>query len=374
MVAPTLSAKRQYMHTAIRLAKRGAGAVSPNPLVGAVLVKGSRIIGTGYHHFFGGPHAEIYAVNNAGRDARGADLYINLEPCCHHGKTPPCTDTLIEAGIRRAFIGMKDPNPLVSGKGIQRLSAAGISVEMGILENECKKLNESFIKYITCKSPFVILKTAATLDGKIATHTGDSQWITGETSRKFVHRLRSEVDAVLVGIGTVLSDDPLLTSRLYAGAKKNPVRIVVDSSLRIPLSSKLLKTASRVKTIIATLKNSSPAQYKAIKQTGAEIVYIPARNGRVDLKKLIQYVGTLGIASVLIEAGTEISASALTEGIVDKILFFYAPKIIGGINAYSMVGGSGIAKMANAVVLKNLTYKKLGQDLLIEGYINTHHN
>ncbi|MCX5895932.1 MAG: bifunctional diaminohydroxyphosphoribosylaminopyrimidine deaminase/5-amino-6-(5-phosphoribosylamino)uracil reductase RibD [Proteobacteria bacterium] len=367
---PCPEEKQTFMKTAIRLAKKAAGAVSPNPLVGAVLVKDNGIIATGYHHFYGGPHAEVYALKSAGNKARGADLYINLEPCCHQGKTPPCADALIMAGIRRVFIGMKDPNPLVSGKGIRKLAEAGIEVEVGILEHECRQLNEVFVKYVQHKIPFVFLKIAASLDGKIATSRGDSKWITGDISRRFVHRLRSEVDAVLVGIGTVLSDDPLLTSRQYKGAHKNPCRVVVDSTLRIPLTSNLLNTAPEVKTIIATSQNAPQKRAEAVERRGAEILRISSTGSGVDLKKLVKLLWARGIASLLIEGGSEISASALHDGIVDKLLFFYAPKIIGNKNAFSMVGGIGAHTISDAIIIRDVTYKKMGGDLLVAGYID----
>jgi diaminohydroxyphosphoribosylaminopyrimidine deaminase/5-amino-6-(5-phosphoribosylamino)uracil reductase len=358
------------MRAALRLARRGAGTVSPNPLVGALLVRGGKIVGSGYHRFFGGPHAERYALEKAREKARGADLYINLEPCSHFGKTPPCSDALIAAGIRRAFIGMQDPNALVSGSGIKKLAAAGIAVETGILERECRQLNEAFIKHITSKIPFVYLKLAASLDGKIATASGDSKWITGTASRALVHSLRSRVDAVMVGIGTVLSDDPQLTARLYPGAKKNPLRVIVDSTLRTPLRSRLLATARDVPTIIATTANSSKSRAAAVTQSGAELLTMPARNGRVNLKLLMKKLGQRGISSVLIEGGSELSAAALQDGIVDKVLFFYAPKIIGGMNAYPMIGGAGSEKISRAIPLKDIRYRKVGNDILVEGYIS----
>jgi len=357
------------MRAAMRLARRGAGTVSPNPLVGAVLVRGSKIVGSGYHRFFGGPHAECNALEIARKKARGADLYINLEPCSHFGKTPPCADALIAAGIRRAFIGMQDPNALVSGSGIKKLAAAGITVETGILERECRQLNEAFIKYITCKIPFVYLKLAASLDGKIATASGDSKWITGAAARAMVHGLRSRVDAVMVGIGTVLSDDPLLTARLYPGANKNPLRVIVDSTLRTPLRSRLLATARDVPTIIATTDNSLKSRAAAVTQSGAELLNIPARNGRVNLKLLMKKLAQRGIASVLIEGGSALSAAALQDGIVDKVLFFYAPKIIGGKNSYSMVGDAGREKISRAITLTDIRYRRVGDDILVEGYI-----
>jgi diaminohydroxyphosphoribosylaminopyrimidine deaminase/5-amino-6-(5-phosphoribosylamino)uracil reductase len=357
------------MRAALRLARRGAGTVSPNPLVGAILVREGKIVGSGYHRFFGGPHAERYALEIAGEKARGADLYINLEPCSHFGKTPPCSDALIAAGIRRAFIGMQDPNALVSGSGIKKLAAAGIAVETGILERECRQLNEAFVKYITSRFPFVCLKLAASLDGKIATSSGDSTWITGAASRALVHSLRSRVDAVMVGIGTVLSDDPQLTARLHPGANKNPLRVIVDSTLRTPLRSRLLATARNVPTIIATTANSPKSRAAAVTQSGAELLTMPARNGRVNLKLLMKKLGQRGIASVLIEGGSELSAAALQDGIVDKVLFFYAPKIIGGINAYPMVGGAGSKKLSRAITIKDIRYRKVGDDILVEGYI-----
>ena len=371
MAVPTPAEKKRYMTAAIRLARKGRGMVSPNPLVGAVIVQGNKIVGSGYHHFYGGPHAEVYALKSARERARGADLYINLEPCCHHGKTPPCTDALIKSGIRRAFIGISDPNPLVSGKGLRKLREAGIEIETGILQDECRLLNETFIKYITQNIPFVVLKLAATLDGKIATATGDSRWISGEAARRLVHRLRSEADAVLVGSGTVLADDPQLTARHYSGAnRKNPVRIIVDTRLRTPLSSQLLRTAHEIKTIIATTQQAPKSKIVKITQRGAEISIVSSRNGRVDLKRLMRHLAKQGIAYVVIEGGSELSAAALHDGIVDKVLFFYAPKIIGGSHARSMVGGKGVPRISNAISVTNVHYKKLGEDILVEGYVN----
>ena len=369
MAAPAAD-KSFYMKAALRLARRGIGRVSPNPLVGAVLVRGGTIVGTGYHRFFGGPHAEVHALEKAREKARGADLYINLEPCSHFGKTPPCADALIAAGVRRVFIGMQDPNPLVSGKGIKKLREAGIFVETGIREHECRQLNEAFIKYITRQIPFVYLKLAATLDGKIATAGGDSKWITCDASRAFVHRLRSEVDAIMVGIGTVLEDDPLLTARPAFGAGKNPLRVIVDSRLRTPHGSKLLHTARAVPTIIATCSGSAPRRQKALKQRGADILETAPRRGRVDLLKLMKKLAQRGITTVLIEGGSELSATALQAGIVDKILFFYAPKIICGEKALPMIGGQGVHKISCAVRVRDLRVKKVGDDILVEGYIS----
>jgi diaminohydroxyphosphoribosylaminopyrimidine deaminase/5-amino-6-(5-phosphoribosylamino)uracil reductase len=367
---PFAAQKKKFMLDAIRLAKKGLGKVSPNPLVGAVLVKGDRIIGKGYHRFFGGPHAEVNALKSAGKTAREADMYINLEPCCHYGKTPPCTDALIEAKIGRVFIGMADPNPAVSGRGIKRLKKAGIGVETGILEDKCRRLNEIFIKFITTQTPFVILKAALTLDGKMATFTGDSKWITCEKSRRLVHRIRSEVDAVMVGIGTVIADDPLLTVRLYKTVKKNPLRIVVDSSLGISKNSRLLQPGLAENTIIATsLQKTDSRKAHSIENTGAQVLGVPLKNNRVDIKELLKLLGQKAVASLLIEGGSELNASALSSGIVDKVMLFYAPKIIGGRDAISMVGGEGVEKIAEAIKVEDISIRGINSDFLVEGYI-----
>jgi diaminohydroxyphosphoribosylaminopyrimidine deaminase/5-amino-6-(5-phosphoribosylamino)uracil reductase len=371
----TLSSHDKFMKAAIRLAKKGVGKVSPNPLVGAVLVKGGKIIGKGHHNIFGGPHAEINALAKAGKMARGADIYINLEPCCHHGKTPPCVDALIKNGISRAFIGMVDPNPSVKGMGIKRLEKEGIEVHIGILEDECKKLNESFIKFITKNVPFIILKAASTLDGKTATCTGDSKWITSEESRKIVHRIRYSVDAVMVGIGTVLADDPLLTVRLPKSAKKNPFRIIVDSSLRIPLESMVLGHELSRETIIATSpEKAGSKKAQTIRQKGAHILGVPLTRQGVDLIQLIKLTGKMGISSILIEGGSELNASALEAGIIDKVIFFYSPKIIGGRNAKGIIGGSGLKKIADAINLTGVSIRRLKNDFFVEGYIERHAN
>ncbi len=365
-----LSQQEKFMRSAILLAKKGAGMVSPNPLVGAVLVKGGKIIARGYHKFFGGPHAEINALEKAEKKTGGAEIYINLEPCCHHGKTPPCTDILIKKGIRRAFIGMVDPNPCVSGNGIKKLKQAGIEVSVGLLERECRKLNESFIKYITKKTPFVILKAASTLDGKTATFAGDSKWITSVDSRITVHQIRSEVDAVMVGIGTVIADDPLLTARLYKGAKKNPFRIIVDSTLRIPLNSNVLQPGLAKKTIIATSPEKAGSEKAmAIQNLGALIIGIPLKQQQVDLRKLFKKLGTKAMASILIEGGAELNASALECGVVDKIMFFYSPKIIGGKDAKGIAGGTGIKKISDAINVYDISIRQINSDFLVEGYI-----
>jgi diaminohydroxyphosphoribosylaminopyrimidine deaminase/5-amino-6-(5-phosphoribosylamino)uracil reductase len=356
------------MRRAIRLAKKGRGQVSPNPMVGAVVVRRGEVIGQGCHRRAGGAHAEVEAISQARRKVRGADLYANLEPCSHVGRTPPCTELIIESGIQKVFVGMKDPNPLVSGKGIDRLKAAGIGVAVGIEEQKCRELNEVFVKYITQKVPFVILKVAATLDGKIATETGDSRGISGEKALGFVHRLRDEVDAILVGIGTVLSDDPLLTTRLKGTRGKDPVRVIVDGQLKIPLNAKVLNLTSAARTLVAATNRASRDKAKRIEELGHEVVTVTSRGGRVDLKALLKELGRREVTSLLIEGGTEIITSALKGGIVDKACFIYAPKIVGGGGASGITGGKGVRWIRDALPLEKVKVKRLGPDIFVEGY------
>ncbi len=356
----------KYMKQALLLAGKGAGKVSPNPMVGSVIIKDGTVAGKGFHRFFGGPHAEVEALKNAGEKARGADLYVNLEPCCHYGKTPPCTDAVIQSGITRVFIGIIDPNPSVSGMGIKKLQEAGIEVTSGILEKECRKINEAFIKFTTEHMPFVTLKTALTLDGKSATTLRDSKWISGERSRVVAHKLRSETDAVMVGVDTVIADNPQLTVRLHKYRGKQPLRIVVDSNLRIPLKSRLLGEG----TLIATLKGNGNTE-KALKLTalGAEIIETTAKKNRVDLKNLLKMLAKRNISSILIEGGSELNSSVLDAELVDKVIIFYAPKIIGGAKAPGMVGGEGRKFITEAIQLENISTKRIDQDLMLEGYI-----
>ena len=362
--------KEEYMRLAIRLAKKARGRTSPNPLVGALVVKEGEVVGKGFHQKAGEPHAEINAINNAGGKARGGELYINLEPCNHYGRTPPCTKTIIDSGIKRVFVGMEDPNEVVAGSGIQCLKDNGIYVQTGILREECQRLNETYIKYITEKRPFVILKSAASLDGKIATRVGDTRWITNEKSRAFLHRLRNDVDGILVGIGTIMADDPELTTRLNGRRGKDPVRIVVDSKLRIMLRAKVLNPESKAGTIIATTELAHKEKIKKLEELGARVLIVGSKENRVDLRELMYELGKLEITSLLIEGGAEINASSLGSGIVDKVLFFYAPKIIGGADALGMVGGEGVEKLRDAINLKNIRVRRLGDDILVEGYIN----
>ena len=352
----------RYMRMALRLARRGAGRTSPNPMVGAVLVRGGQVIATGYHRRAGEDHAEIVALKRAGRRARDATLYLNLEPCDHVGRTPPCTLSLIKGGIRKVVAGMVDPNPQVSGRGIRRLRQAGIEVEVGVLEAECRKLNVSFVKYITKKIPFVILKLAASLDGKIATCTGNSQWITGKQAREIVHRLRNEVDAVLVGVETVIADDPRLTCRVPGG--RDPWRVILDGNLRIPLTARLLRQSGRGKTIVVTGATASAKGIGALEQRGAQVWSLPLRDGAVPWKLLLSRLAQIGVMSVMIEGGAVTATKALAGKVVDRICFFYAPKIIGG-DGKSMIGSLGIKKVAAALKVKNPEMTKLGEDVLL---------
>jgi len=357
---------KRHMRLALRLALKGAGRTSPNPMVGAVLLRGGKIIATGYHQKAGGDHAEIVALKKAGAKARGATLYLNLEPCDHHGRTPPCTLSLIRSGISRVVVGMVDPNPLVSGRGIRRLRRAGIRVDVGLLDEECRRLNEAFVKYITRHIPFVILKLAASLDGKIATSSGDSKWITETAARNCVHRLRNQVDAVIVGIGTVLADDPQLTCRLPDG--RNPWRIILDSHLRIPLTSRLLHQRDPRKTILVASPRSPSKKIEAVQRFGAQVWTFPPRQGAIPWVSLLRRFGKMGWLSVMIEGGGATASQALAEGVVDKVLFFYAPKVIGG-EGRNMIQTLGIRKIGQSKKIKNMEVSRVGKDFLVSGYL-----
>lgn len=357
------------MQHALELAELGAGFVQPNPLVGAVIVKDGRIISEGYHHLYGGSHAEIDAFNNAKEDVAGATMYVTLEPCSHFGKTPPCSHAIVKMGIKRVVVSILDPNPLVAGKGIEYLQNAGIEVECGVLEDEAKKQNEVFLKYITKKKPFVIMKSAMTLDGKIASNTLSSKWVTGKTAREYVHELRHRVSGIMVGIGTVLADDPSLTTRRNHGVGRDPIRIIVDSHARIPETAKLLNQNSDAQTIIAVTEMADAEKLKRLEALGAIIIRVPSKDQRVDLKALMTELGKREIDSILLEGGSELNFAALEADLVDKILIFIANKIIGGNSAKTPVGGLGISEMSDAIPLDFSSVRKLGDDLLIEAYI-----
>jgi diaminohydroxyphosphoribosylaminopyrimidine deaminase/5-amino-6-(5-phosphoribosylamino)uracil reductase len=365
-----------YMKRALTLAARARHMTNPNPMVGAVIIKEGKTISEDFHRRAGTPHAEALAIEKAAEDAKGSTLYINLEPCCHTEKrTPPCTKAIISAGIKEVVIGMTDPNPKVSGRGVLGLQKAGIKVRSGILENEAKRLNEAYIKYITTGKPFVVLKVAMTLDGKIATPERQSKWITSEEARKMVHRLRSSVDAVMTAIGTVKADDPELTARIRG--RKSPQRIIIDPELEIPLHSKVLQMPPL--TIIVTKKTVDSSQSTTHGQSAIEekkktlldrgVQIIEYDGEKVRLQWLMQNLGEKEIISVLIEAGSSMNACALEEGIVDKVLFFIAPKIIGGKESFPAVGGRSFRRLDEAHFLEDVKVRRVGEDILIEGYI-----
>ena len=372
-----------FMRRAIELAKKGAGFTSPNPMVGAVAVKNGRIIAEDYHHRCGEYHAERNALLNCREDCCGADLYVTLEPCCHYGKTPPCTEIIIEKGIKRVFIGSRDPNPKVAGKGAAILREHGIEVIEDFMREACDEINPAFLHFITDKDPYVVMKYAMTLDGKIATKTGASRWITGEKAREHVHKLRSEYASIMAGIGTVLKDDPMLNARIENAHQ--PVRIICDSRLRLPLESKIAKTAGEYKTIAVCAMSeadfSKNEKREELEKCGIEVWNLPGEaatanegteneNGseacRVDLRALMHRLGQEGIASVLIEGGGTLHFEALKAGIVNHVCAYIAPKLFGGREAKTPVEGSGIAVPDEAFKLKNQKITQLGDDLLLE--------
>ena len=396
----------EFMRRAIELAMKGGGYVHPNPLVGCVVVKDDEVIAEGYHEKYGEFHAERNALTHCQSETKGASLYVTLEPCCHYGKTPPCTEIIIEKGIKKVFVGILDPNPLVAGKGVKILQDAGIEVEVGLCDDEIRELNKVFLKYITTKRPYVIMKTAMTLDGKIAAFTGDSRWVTNDESRKMVHQLRSEMAAVIVGIGTVLADDPMLNVRLE-GEHHQPIRIVVDSNLRIPSESKIIRTAKDYRTIVVTAQTVissdrresrpersesfcqrqknllqtdeiSPFRSASVEMTkkmrtlesfGNELLECQSNNGHVDINDLMVKLGAMGIDSLLLEGGGTLNAAFLEAGCVDEVWAFIAPKIIGGEGAKTPVSGKGIAKMSDAIQLQNIDIQNINGDILIKGKI-----
>jgi diaminohydroxyphosphoribosylaminopyrimidine deaminase/5-amino-6-(5-phosphoribosylamino)uracil reductase len=357
------------MRRALELSKKAVGFVNPNPMVGAVIVKDNKIIGEGCHEYFGGPHAEVNAFANAKEDVEGATMYVTLEPCSHYGKTPPCAHAIVKNKIAKVVIGMIDPNPIVAGRGIEILRSNGIEVTTGIIHKEIEKTNEIFIKYITKNEPFCIMKTAMTLDGKIATSIGDSKWISNEKSREYVHELRHMVSGIMVGIGTVLKDDPELTTRRAGKISLNPIRIIIDSKAKIPLGAKVLQCDEKTKTIIVTTKFAEGTKIEAIKQKGAEVIVTPGKNNRVDLNYLMRVLGEIGIDSILLEGGSTLNYSALEEGIVDKVITFISPKMFGGTSSKTPVGGKGIEHVKDSILLTDTEVTRFNEDIMIEGYI-----
>ena len=355
--------QKEYMRRAIELAKKGIGRVNPNPLVGAVIVKDGRIIGEGYHARYGDLHAERNAFANLTEDAAGAEMYVTLEPCCHHGKQPPCTQAVIEHGIRKVYIGSDDPNPLVAGKGVAILREAGIEVETRFLKEECDALNPVFFHFITTKTPYVVMKYAMTLDGKTACYTGKSQWITGEEARAHVQETRNALTGIMVGVQTVLQDNPSLTCRLPQG--RNPVRIICDSHLRTPLDCNIVKTAAEVPTIIATICQDENL-IKQYQEREVQIMQTKEKDGRIDLNDFMEKLGEQKVDSILLEGGGTLNQSALEAGIVHHVQVYIAPKLFGGQGKYSPVTGIGVEEPAQAWKCKNLTTRMFGEDILLE--------
>lgn len=363
-----LSYDEKYMRLAMQLAGNAIGRTSPNPLVGAVIVKDNRVVGCGWHRKAGTPHAEVHALNQARELAQGADVYVTLEPCAHYGKTPPCAKALVEAKVKNVYGGLLDVNPKVAGKGFKILEDAGIHVEYGFLQDELRKQNEVFFKWIEHKKPFVVLKAAMTLDGKIATATGQSKWITNETSRAYGYKLRDIYDGIMVGINTVIEDDPMLTARVDGG--KNPIRIVVDSSLRIDINANVVQDKS-AKTIIATTDKADKDKILKLQAQDVDVIVVDKdENDKVDIEKLLDILGQQNICSILVEGGATLSGSFVAKKLVDKVYFFIAPKIIGGKEAKTPVAGTGILNLQEALALKDIQIEKLEEDILIIGRVD----
>ncbi len=349
----------RWMREALRLARKGLGRTSPNPAVGAVVVRGGRVIGRGWHRRAGGPHAEIFALREAGARARGATLYVTLEPCAHHGRTGPCVEAVLAARCARVVVGAVDPNPRVRGRGLAKLRRAGVSVDTGVLGEEARRMNEDFEKLITTGEPFVVLKLAVTMDGRIATRTGDSRWVTSAASRRRVHELRNRLDAVIVGSGTVLADDPQLTCRIRGG--RNPLRVVLDGRLRAPISARVFDGAAPTRLYT---RSPDAAKAKRLRARGTDV----RRGGRDrpgSLRRVLRDLARDGVKSVLVEGGAGLAARALTDGVVDRLILFLAPKLVGG-DGVPAVGPLGVRRMNRAVPLEILLVEPLGPDLAIE--------
>jgi diaminohydroxyphosphoribosylaminopyrimidine deaminase/5-amino-6-(5-phosphoribosylamino)uracil reductase len=356
-----------WMARALVLAHRGTALAHPNPMVGAVILKNERIVGEGFHTYDGRKHAEIIALEEARANARRATLYVNLEPCCHVGRTAPCTKAIIDAGIKRVVVAMRDPNPAVTGRGIRELRAAGIEVALGARENDARHLNEAFAKWIRTKLPFVTLKTALTLDGRIAARTGSTTWITSDASREEVQRMRHEADALLTGIGTVLTDNPRMTDRTKQPRRRPLVRAIVDSKLRMPMKSGIVKSAKN-DVLIFTARSADSPKAKLLRKTGVEIVQVRSRGGHVDLREVLCELGKREILSLILETGSELNGAALAQGLVDKMVLFYAPKIMGA-------GGVPVAQLPpqwfkRSPALSQLSFRRYGPDFAVQGYFH----
>lgn len=356
------------MRQAVRLARKGLGRTSPNPAVGAVIVRNGRIIAEGYHRRAGVPHAEVDALRKIGGKARGSTLYVTLEPCNHYGRTPPCTDAILTSGIKRVVVGMKDPNPGVAGGGCEYLVAHNVEVKIGVLEDACRELNEAFVKYVFSGKPFVTLKSAQTLDGWTATATGDSKWITNERSREYVHRLRDQADAVMVGVGTVLADDPKLTCRLKRGKGKDPLRIVVDTHLRTPINARILHQDSSAETMLVIGSHLKDVAADPFQRGKNRIIRCPTGEAGIDMVALLDILGKKGIMRLLVEGGAGISGSLLRARLVDKCYIFKAPKLVCGGDGVPMASGTGCRMMKDCLSLKNIRIRRLDDDMLVMGY------
>jgi diaminohydroxyphosphoribosylaminopyrimidine deaminase/5-amino-6-(5-phosphoribosylamino)uracil reductase len=354
-----------WMKRALALAARGRGRVEPNPMVGAVLVKGGRVVGEGYHRRFGGPHAEVYAVRQAGGNARGATLYVTLEPCDHFGKTPPCTDLLISAGIASVVGAMEDPDERVSGNGFRKLRQAGMAVQAGLLEAEARSLNAPYIKLRTRGLPYVTAKWAMTLDGRIASETGDSKWVTGEEARRHAHQTRNQADAVLVGIGTVLRDDPLLTCRLPRG--RNPRRIVLDSRARLPLDSRLVRSVAEAEVIVATIATAPRKRIEALRAAGCTILKVCSTGGRCSVADLVRQLGRMQVTNLMVESGEKVLSAFFKAGQVDRVMAYISPKLLG--DGLSPLSGLGLRRMNQALQLEEVSIRRLGSDVLVTGTV-----
>ena len=361
---------KEYMRLALRLAEKGCGWTAPNPMVGAVIVKDGEIIGQGWHERYGELHAERNALKSCTESPFGATMYVTMEPCCHYGKQPPCVDAILEAGISRVVVGSADPNPLVSGKGLQILRAHGVEVEENVLRGECDRLNEVFFHYIQNKTPFVVMKYAMTMDGKIAAYTGDSKWITGEDAREHVQHQRHRYTAIMVGVGTVLADNPMLNCRIRNG--KHPIRIICDSKLRTPLDAKVILTAGEIPTILATCCGEKE-KWKPYEETGCGILQVEEEKGHVNLRQLMKKLGEQEkIDSILLEGGGTLNWAALESGIVQKVQTYIAPKLFGGQSAKTPIEGVGVPAPSGAFFLKSSMLTKIGEDYLIESEVEQH--
>ncbi len=361
-----MNAHERFMRRALALARKAKGKTSPNPMVGAVVVKNGVIVAEGYHKKAGDSHAEVMALDAAKEKARGASLYVTLEPCAHFGRTPPCVNRIIKSGIKHVYVGMVDPNPQTNGKGIKTLVDHGISVHVGFCEAELQKLNEIFITYITKRRPFITVKIAQSLDGKIATESGDSKWITSDSARAFAHRIRSQYDAIMVGINTVLRDNPRLDAWF---SKKHPVKVVVDSQLSTPQNAALLEHDRQCIVVTVPTRPGQETENRAILSEKARILDVKEKAGQVNLKDMMRKLAGLEISSVLVEGGGTLIGALFDEGLVDRVMFFVSPKIIGGKNAISSVMGAGASRVEKAVKLRDLTVKRIGTDFLFEGYV-----